>query len=445
MRWPPACLVHHVGAGGGHIRVQPRSHSRQDGGAQRGRIRHLQARQHPRAATFSRSPERGVAGAGSCGCRSVLSAAAAHILSRPAAPSPPAEAAPPSAGGQQQRPTFVRMKGTLDTSAWICIHSGERVAPPATVTEAGAYPLARIVSKMCSVPKQMLSSSARKTWPRPWASVRPVMAPRLTASVCGVRLPCWCAWARVGAGAGARLPAHERLACRLPGYQPTLLCTQQPPAAKQQPCSWQLERWARPPHHTHTHTHLEVVQAHHPLAARRHRLRLAVQRLVALLAHQAPVPGHGAAGAGLAALHLRSAAGTVADRLAAGQVGRSGEARRQVGAAMRGGRQPGGASSGSGGGQLRTTCTPGRSASGYTPHMPLPWNLQAAAGTQRHLSATSPASIHPSCRASAAGQAANQQPASLPPAYTWSVTPRCRWLLPVSSASWPGRITPSPI
>ena len=48
----------------------------------------------------------------------------------------------------------------------------------------------RIVSKISSLPKQMPSSSARKMWPRPWRRVSPVSAPRLAASVKGVRLPC---------------------------------------------------------------------------------------------------------------------------------------------------------------------------------------------------------------------------------------------------------------
>lgn len=57
---------------------------------------------------------------------------------------------------------------------------------------------------------------------------------------------------------------------------------------------------------TRRRTHLEVVQAEHALAAGGHRRRLFVQRRIVGLTHQAPVPGHSAAGAGLPALHLRT-------------------------------------------------------------------------------------------------------------------------------------------
>lgn len=161
-----ACLVDHGGAGCGHVWVQPRSHRRQDGAAQRRRVCHLQGDSRGCGGRGGTS----VSGWGSC--RPTIKAPihagtpcnkaqflAEHAASNDASASLPGRAtascgiAPRPAGQRQRWPcTLVRMKGTPLTSACVCSHRSERVAPPATVTLPGWKPASRIVSKMCSVP-----------------------------------------------------------------------------------------------------------------------------------------------------------------------------------------------------------------------------------------------------------------------------------------------------
>ena len=73
--------------------------------------------------------------------------------------------------------------GRPDVSAWICSQSGERVAPPPTVTSAAAAPASAIRSRMARVPKPIPSSIARNICAAVWCSESPVMAPRDSGSV----------------------------------------------------------------------------------------------------------------------------------------------------------------------------------------------------------------------------------------------------------------------
>ncbi len=79
--------------------------------------------------------------------------------------------------------------GRRAVSAWICSHSGERVAPPPAVISVIGKPAWPMRSRMARVPKPMPSITARNTCAGVCARVRPVMAPRDSGSVCGVRLP----------------------------------------------------------------------------------------------------------------------------------------------------------------------------------------------------------------------------------------------------------------
>mmetsp|Transcript_15996 Transcript_15996/g.62248 ORF Transcript_15996/g.62248 Transcript_15996/m.62248 type:complete len:237 (+) Transcript_15996:618-1328(+) len=117
-------------------------------------------------------------------------ASTAANTSPPCAPAATAaRTADPSAGASAH---LVRLNGIPATSAWICSQRSDRVAPPATTTDSGRYPFARIASKMSLVPKEIPSRMERYTCARPCRSVRPETTPRDSGSTCGVLFPCRC-------------------------------------------------------------------------------------------------------------------------------------------------------------------------------------------------------------------------------------------------------------